>query len=411
MRKQKGYVFHKGHSWFVRYSDNVVGKDGTIKRVQVCKRLPMDYGGQYRSERSVARFVEDILRPINSGKADPQGTMMVADYIETQYFPLICERLRASTLSSYRYIFTEHLKPHLGNVSMRDFRTFHGEKLMQEVARRGGLSSNSLKHLKHFLTGVFRQALRLGVIEGENVMREVSVPQGKETADTHAYDLAEVAKIVQALARKGTAQAVVLLAAYTGLRKGEIRGLLWKDYNGHELSVERSVWKSTVSAPKTRSSKAAVPVIRQLAEVLDSHREGMGKLAQPDTFIFQAGNGQPLNLDNLARRVIRPALRKCALCGKAKPEHSVDGHEFQPLPEWYGWHAFRRGLATTLNALGVDDKATQTILRHSDIKLTQNIYMKPQAEVKRGAMEVLETKLLESEKWNDSATPHQGVIN
>jgi integrase len=89
----------------------------------------------------------------------------------------------------------------------------------------------------------------------------------------------------------------------------------------------------------------------------------------------------------------------------------LGGHAFQPLPEWHGWHAFRRGLATTLNALGVDDKATQTILRHSDIKLTQNIYMKPQAEVKRGAMEVLETKLLESETCNDSATPHRGVVN
>jgi integrase len=411
MRKQRGYVFHKGHSWFVRYFDNVVEKDGTIRRRQMCKRLPVDYGGQYRSERSVARFVEDILRPINSGKADPQGTMMVADYIETHYFPFVCERLRASTLSGYRYIFNEHLKPHLGDVSMRDFRTFHGEKLMQEVARRAELSTNTLKHLKHFLTGVFRQALRLGVIEGENVMREVSVPQGKETADTYAYDLRQVRQIVEALADNETAQAVVLVAAYSGLRKGEIRGLLWKDYSGHELSVERSVWKNTVNAPKTRSSKATVPVIKQLAEALDRHRERMGKLAQPDTFIFQAGNGQPLNLDNTARRVIRPALRKCVLCGKMKPEHGQDGHEFQPLPRWHGWHAFRRGLATTLNALGVDDKATQTILRHSDIKLTQNIYMKPQAEVKRGAMEVLETKLLESEKCNDSATPHRGVLN
>ena len=39
MREQKGRVFHKGPSWFVQYRDDVIQPDGTIKRVQVCKKL------------------------------------------------------------------------------------------------------------------------------------------------------------------------------------------------------------------------------------------------------------------------------------------------------------------------------------------------------------------------------------
>jgi hypothetical protein len=35
--------------------------------------------------------------------------------------------------------------------------------------------------------------------------------------------------------------------------------------------------------------------------------------------------------------------------------------------EWKGWHAFRRGLASNLNRLGIDDSVTQAILRHSDM--------------------------------------------
>ena len=46
------------------------------------------------------------------------------------------------------------------------------------------------------------------------------------------------------------------------------------------------------------------------------------------------------------------------------------------LPSWHGWHAFRRGLATNLHALGVDDKTIQGILRHSDMRLTMNVYVK-----------------------------------
>ena len=43
---------------------------------------------------------------------------------------------------------------------------------------------------------------------------------------------------------------------------------------------------------------------------------------------------------------------------------------------WYGWHAFRRGLATNLNRLGVPDKVIQQILRHANVATTMNIYVK-----------------------------------
>jgi integrase len=44
--------------------------------------------------------------------------------------------------------------------------------------------------------------------------------------------------------------------------------------------------------------------------------------------------------------------------------------------KWWGWHAFRRGLATNLHRLGVPDKAIQAILRHANISTTLNNYVK-----------------------------------
>ena len=61
-----------------------------------------------------------------------------------------------------------------------------------------------------------------------------------------------------------------------GLREGELRGLEWTDYKGDALSVNRSIWKSVVNGPKTRASAKAVPVIRQLAEILETYRLSMG---------------------------------------------------------------------------------------------------------------------------------------
>lgn len=43
MREQRGYIFHQGSSWFVRYCDSVLQADGSTKRVQVCKKLNVPY--------------------------------------------------------------------------------------------------------------------------------------------------------------------------------------------------------------------------------------------------------------------------------------------------------------------------------------------------------------------------------
>ena len=198
-------------------------------------------------------------------------------------------------------------------------------------------------------------------------------------------------------------------ASATGLY--EIRGLAWEDFTGTELSVRRSVWNSIENEPKTKRSAAPIPVVKQLADALESHRQCAGKLAQPSLPVFQAGNGKPLNLDNLARRVIIPALSRCAVCGRPQDEHKPEGHLFErdnSLPHWHGWHSFRRGLATNLHALGVDDKTIQAILRHSNVGLTMNVYVKTVNESQVAAMDSLSEKL---ELCNVRATPEEGKVN
>ena len=42
---------------------------------------------------------------------------------------------------------------------------------------------------------------------------------------------------------------------------------------------------------------------------------------------------------------------------------------------WHGWHAFRRGLGSNLNDLGVLDLTIQRILRHSNVTTTRKSYI------------------------------------
>jgi integrase len=389
MREQRGYIFHRGKSWFVRYCDDILQDDGSIKRKLVCKKLPVPYGDQYRSKQSVKPFVDDILRLVNSGTLNPQSTMPITEFVETVYLPQYAQQqLRSSTLKGYRNIWKGYLRERLGKVTLRSFRTVDGERMLADIARRKNLSRNSLRLIKSFLSGVFKQAKRLGILDGINPMVDVSTPRAPETQDTYAYSLDEVKRMLLVL--QEPAKMVVLTAALSGLRKSEIRGLRWEDFSGKELSVNRSIWNSEVNEPKTMRSKAPIPVVKQLADALEEHRQRMGKLAVGP--IFQAGNGKPLNLDNLVRRQIIPAISGTGV-------------------EWHGWHAFRRGLATTLHQLRVDDKTIQAILRHSNVGITMNIYVKSVAESQVSAMDALGAKMQSGPTCNDLATKSKELIN
>jgi integrase len=91
--------------------------------------------------------------------------------------------------------------------------------------------------------------------------------------DGRAYSLEEIALMLALLPEPS--RTVVALAALTGLRAGEVRGLVWEAYSpgdGNALGlvrVMRSAWRGRVGEPKNSRSKAPVPLIPQLETLLE----------------------------------------------------------------------------------------------------------------------------------------------
>ena len=170
---------------------------------------------------------------------------------------------------------------------------------------------------------------------------------------------------------------MIAVAAYAGLRRGEIQGLRWEHYNGKQLSVEQSIWEGIAADPKSESSKAPVPVISALSKSLDHFKLLQGNPAEGP--IFRTSTGSALRLNNLLRSQILPVLNRCETCGESEVETRAGVREYErdeSGPKWQGWHSFRRGLATNLHAIGVDDLTIQRILRHCNVQVTQQAILK-----------------------------------
>jgi integrase len=263
------------------------------------------------------------------------------------------------------------------------------QQVLDDIATPGHLSRNSVRHIKSLLSGIFKFAKQQGYFDGENPVKDTAVPSGPEPYETYAYSLEEIAQILAALPEP--AATAFAVAAFTGARRGEVRGLSWENYRDDAIRITQSVWHSHLSEPKTRRSKGAIPVIGPLAKRLEFHRARMGNPTSGP--IFPNAAGKPMDLNNLLNRVILPTLNRCVHGGKGRSSHILSEHAFErdsTLPGWHGWHAARRGLGTNLYRLGVPEKTIQAILRHANVSTTNTYYIKTAAADVQEAMARLE---------------------
>ena len=368
VRYQDGCLYADHAAWFVKYRVQVRQEDGSIKLKQRAKILGRI--GDYPRESDIMPLKIEFMRRLNAGKFTPDSSMNLSEFVEKSYLPYI-EELRASTKKGYREIWNNHIRDRVGQIRLREFRTVHASKMLRAITEEHDLTKTTLQHIKSVLSGVFTHAKNEGAFDGVNPVQDARIPRtAREPGETYAYNLTQIRRILDLLPL--LPKAVIATASFAGLREGELRGLEWPDYSGDSLNVNRSIWKSVPNGPKTRASGKPVPVIRQLAEVLKAYRISMGDPAAG--VMFHSGDGTPMDLDKLAQRVIRPLMKSIAM-------------------DWYGWHGFRRGIASNLYELGADEKVVQRILRHAKSHVTKDRYIKVFDPAVLAAMRSLETTL------------------
>ena len=124
---------------------------------------------------------------------------------------------------------------------------------MRDIARTENLNRTSLAHIKSFLSGAFRYARRQGVLSSENPMRDVVIPKARAANETCAYSLEDILQMIVVVPEP--AATVIAAAAFTGARRGEIRGMLWENYEGSQMRITQSVLAAMWTNPKPRRAK------------------------------------------------------------------------------------------------------------------------------------------------------------
>ncbi len=171
-------------------------------------------------------------------------------------------------------------------------------------------------------------------------------------------------------------RAMVFLDMPSGLRRGELAGLKWGDFDFKNLhvSVTRSLVDQHVGPVKTEASRKLMPIDEYVARDLLAWYE-LTPYKQAADYVWatsanRAGvkrGKQPVWLSAVMRDHIQPAARKLGITKRIS------------------WHTFRHTFSSILKANGEDIKVVQELLRHATSRMTLDTYTQALSPDKRAA--------------------------
>lgn len=267
---------------------------------------------------------------------------------------------KASTVTDYRLYLRLHLVPYFGDRPLREITVEQIEAFMEFQMGESGLARSTVANHVNFLHAIFKRGMRDGIVEANPVTAAERPPTPAPDADFRHLSMEEVEAVIRAVSDDDlgkTDAAIILTAAMTGLRQGELIALRWRDvdFAAGVIRVFRSYSRGRLTTPKSKGSKRSVPMDDQVAAALDRHSKASLYTDEDDLVFAHPHTGHFLDASALL-------IRFKAALGRA---------EFEPVR----FHDLRHTFATILASSGTPMRTIQEWMGHADIQTTE-IYAK-----------------------------------
>ncbi len=377
-RRQRGWLKKEkrlpGNTW-VLYFRATRKSDG--KRVE--NKIPIGLVRDFPDECCARAEVERLHLQLNP--VDLRGGVTFGDLALHYADHELVERAESihpkahSTIMGYARVIQNRALPRWGNRIALGIEPLEVEQWLKELKSAEDLANPTLDRIRRVMSLVYRHAQRYGLIPRcyeSNPMRFVRC---KTTSGYEAMILApdQAYAIVRNL--RDPERTLTLLAAGTGLRISECLGLQWQDVSfADEMIHVRRTWTcGQVGSPKTKASKGPVPLHPLLAEFMICWKRTT-PYPNPLDWVFPSlrSNGKMPRVANmLVEDYLRPAAAKAGILSWHRDEN---GRMVEDDPRRFGFHNLRHSLASFLIRSRTDPKTVQTLLRHSDVKLTLQFY-------------------------------------
>ena len=350
-------------SWELRYTLGTDAASGTRRTATTTVR-----GNRRAAEKELRR----LLRTLDTGEHVDPSRMTVRQWLET-WLVAVRQEVSPKTYERYSEIVHHFLAPTLGKLQLTKLGPTHIQIAYNDLAnggrrdgKSGGLSARTRCHIHRILHSALGRAVEQQVLARNPAEAFRKRLPKVERREMKTLSTEQSARLLDAI-KHTRVYWPVLLALSTGMRRGEVFALRWKnvDLSGGSIRVMESLEQTKVGirfkAPKSDRTRVITVPHFGVAELKRLKRQQaeellmLGVRQDGETLVCARADGEPLQPQSLTHQFTR-------LINRLKDMPRVRFHDL------------RHSHATQLLQAGVHPKVAQERLGHATITTTLDLY-------------------------------------
>ena len=379
-RYQQGRVFLRGKhppKWVGRWREDILSDGGKVKRVE--RSIVLGTRTEFPTERLARRRLEVLVAPVNSTSYRPGRVAILADFAEKWQERVLCQ-LKPSSVRTAKSHLKNHILPELGKLRLDELSKELQQTFVTRLSR--AVARKTVLNVLGVLSSMLGTAKKWGYICEKLDLGDLTLPAEEVRPEARFFTPEQVRQIIATAA--DPFRTMFAIAAMTGVRSGELLGLKVDDldFERRLIFIRRSVNRGLVQTVKSKASRKPLPIPEGLSQILKEYLQGWRE--NPDRWLFANSRLHPYGPDKVVMKKLWPIL------------------DALKIPHC-GLHAFRHFHSSMLLEMGASPQVAQAQLRHSDARITLEIYSHVIGESQREAVErVAEILRPDAPKQGDS---------
>lgn len=340
-----------------------------LPRDEITNKRRQKYYTIKGNKKDAEKFLTEKLRELDTGILIETKSMKFGEYLD-YWKDKTFSNLEITTKEGYIQKIDKHIKPYLSNILLENLKPLHLQNFYEEKLKngkldgKGGLSERTVLALHRIIHSALEQAVKWQLVI-RNVAECVEPPKAKKFEAKFLTD-----KQTEELIHKAKNTDIyipIMLAIYTGARRGEILGLNWDN-----VDLEKGIIKIIdnlcatkngliIKQPKTKSGIRTIAISKSLITILRAHKVNqmknkirLGKHYQDNNMVCCYEDGHLFNPKRFSAK-FNELLQKNEL----------------PIIRF---HDLRHSHASLLVKMGVQPKEIFSRLGHSNIGITMDYY-------------------------------------
>ena len=319
-----------------------------------------------RTQKELIVKLHDCIEMYRDADLTEDSNMMLGEWLDRWINEYMIFTIRESTLDSYKAMIKNQIKPYLGDRPLSALTTQELQKFYNTVKKKGRVKADKLhgteladsmvRGIHMMLHEALDMAVRLRLIV-KNPTVGTTIPKNNYPPKQILND-EQLERFMQRIRQDERWYDFFYTELTTGLRRGEICGLKWEDFDAEngKLKVRRSVAKRkggglNIGETKTETGTRTIVLPPSLLKTLVAYKETVDSEWM---FPSPTDNGRPRNPSSVRKRL--QLILERAGCKKVR------------------FHDLRHTFATMALEHGMDVKTLSATIGHVSSATTLDIY-------------------------------------